>query len=903
MLGLLLRRMYIAIMRVLNGCKNQKLKLAVGVCFCILAPLMWGQVSTQPQESGILLQLEVGSGWRLESAAADSSLHWPISLAFDRQGAVWIVEKTNGTSRLCRLTDTNSDGVYDRREEIRLPIHRPVTVAVWSDWLYLVGDGQLTRWRIATNETGQPKGTPLEGPKETLLEGLGDGPAFLSVSAAGVYVRGRGNGIRQPDRPANLPRCDDAVLFVPHEQGTVRLLRASDATSVAPIAVDPSGNVWLIDEAANCQVELLRWQANTETFSPSGRHHTSELPVADGETQRHSATRPARRIEASTGEAESAFAFGPGEFGGMLLVPPGPRTPLPATVIGLVRVYPSPNSETPPGWLWAKVWPAALLGLTEQGSPTKLISVKPSFRASVIFTALASDRQGKTYLAGCYRLPASQERGFLIRLEPPQGHTEAKPFKGLSQLEERQLLEHLVQAHPAELLAVQEEIYRRSKTILPVLVSLAESLTADEHPADAVSSKASVRVLHLLAALRNGRAKNVPPQLADSIRQLGVTLVRHNSPELVLAGIALLRGDTSESAQAALVQLLEDRAIRVRQAAVLALAEIGSAEVAGTLANLLRFYDGREPDWLATLARGLELCGESGLAALWELANSGSAGELAHALAVWTRLRSGWALQYVGKWLDHPHLSDEQRRAILVWWSLCGRQYPADVRPIRNWLAKQDQPTPGLLAAALQALAVQADEDGLGVGQLAAKWLNHDDLAVRLAAMSCLRFTREPDVETILLRRVQENARSPQERLLAAEVLLTQRSTKIHRVLLELLADRSQTPALREQVAVLLLRHGDEKLRQQTLARLRDWPADMWQVLLHHLRPEKDLLLHLAQRYRNGNVIPEEAGLPWYWRIVQTRAAGLKEALIEALAVWCADDPAAWRTLGNLSLQ
>jgi len=30
---------------------------------------------------------------------------------------------------------------------------------------------------------------------------------------------------------------------------------------------------------------------------------------------------------------------------------------------------------------------------------------------------------------------------------------------------------------------------------------------------------------------------------------------------------------------------------------------------------------------------------------------------------------------------------------------------------------------------------------------------------------------------------------------------------------------------------------------------------------------------------------------------------GLKEALIEALVVWCADDPAAWRALGNLSLQ
>jgi HEAT repeat protein len=880
----------------------------LGAIFCVVAVV----VAARDEASGskpdyvMLDMFEVAPGWKVRMAASDGMVHWVGSLAFDRHGNAWLVEKSETGSRLCRLTDTDNDGVYDRRDEIRLSIPRPVSVAVWGDWLYLVGDGQLKRWRIGTNETGQPKRMPLEEPKETLLEGLGAGPAFLSVSAAGVYVRGRGNGIRQPGRPANGPRSEDAVLLLPHESGTIRWLASSQTTSVAPIAVDPTGNIWLVHETTNRQVQLLRWQANTETFSPIGRHHPSELPVANGETQRDSGTRPAGRTEASTAEAESAPAFGQGEFGGeMLPVPPRIRTPLPSTVIGLVGVYRSPNDEAPTNWLWARAWPPALVGLSEKekDAPTLLVSVKPSFRASVIFTALAGDRQGNIYLAGCYRLPANQERGFLVRLEPPQGQSQAKSPDDLSRLEERQLLEHLVRAHPAELLAVQEEIYRRGKTILPALVSLAESLTANEHPADTASPRASVRVLQLLAALRSGQGGNLPPQLADSIRRLGVTLVRHNSPELVLAGIALLRGDTSESAQAALVQLLEDRAIRVRQAAVLALAEIGSAEVAATLANFLRFYDGREPDWLATLARGLEWCGESGLAALWELANSGSASELAHALAAWTRLRSARALEYVGKWLEHPHLNDEQRCSILVWWSLGARQYPADVRPIRNWLAKQDHPAPALLAAALQALAVQAAEEGFAVGQLAAKWLDHDDLSVRLAAMSCLRSTRELAVETILLRRVHENARSPQERLLAAEVLLAQRSTKIHPVLLELLVDRSQTPALREQVAVLLLRYGDETLRQQCLARLRDWPADMWQVLLHHLRPEKDLLLHLAQRYRNGNVIPEEAGLPWYWRIALARPVGLKEALIEALVVWCADDPAAWRALGNLSLQ
>ena len=874
----------------------------LGAIFCVVAVVVAICDETVGSKPDYLLNmLDVAPGWKVRMAASDGIVPWASNLAFDRHGTAWLVEKSETGSRLCRLTDTNSDGVYDRREEIRLPIHRPVSVAVWSDWLYLVGDGQLTRWRIAINETGQPKETPLEGLKETLLEGLEAGPAFLSVSAAGVYVRGRGHAIRQPGRPANGPRSEDAVLLVPHEQDTVGWLASSQATSVAPIAVDPSGNIWLVHETTNRQVQLLRWQPFTETFSPADRHGTGESPVPSGQGKWGSVSTAAARTEAATDEA--ATPSWPDEFGEKSPLSPPGRRPSPSAVTGLVWVYPSQNPEAPPSWLWTKVWPAALFGLTERESPTLLVRVKPAFRASVIFTALASDRRGNIYLAGRYRSPGSEPSGFLVRLQPVQTRAAVKPASDLSRLEERQLLEHFVRAHPAELLAVQEEIHRRGKTILPALVSLAENLTADERHADASSLRASVRVLQLLAALRSVQGKNLPPQLADSVRQLGVTLVRHNSPERMLAGIALLRGDTSESAQAALVQLLEDRVSRVRQAAVLALAESRRAELAATLANLLRFYDGREPDWLATLARGLELCGESGLAALWELANSGSASELAHALAVWTRLRSARALEYVGKWLDHPHLNDEQRRSLLVWWSLCARQYPADVRPIRYWLAKQDQPSPGLLAAALQALAVQAAEDGLAVGQLAAKWLDHDDLAVRLAAMSCLRFTREPGVETILLRRVQENARSPQERLLAAEVLLTQRSTKIHPVLLELLADRSQTPALREQVAVLLLSNGDEKLRQQTLARLRDWPADMWHVLLHHLRPEKDLLLHLAQRCRNGTVIPEETGLPWYGRIVQARPAGLKEALMESLAVWCVDDPAAWRAVENLSLQ
>lgn len=861
--------------------------------------------SGMPTPQSVLDLLEVRPDWQAQIAARDGLIHWPISLAFDRGGNAWVVEKSESGGQLYRLSDTDGDGVYDRREIVAAPVQNITSVTAWGDWLYLVGEGRLVRWRSPLAD-GKPE-------KETLLEGFGQGSVYCSVAPAGLWLR-CGGKIHPPGQPAGqFPRSGDLLLLIRHDSSTVRLAGWSESAEAGPVASDVAGNVWLVRQSDDREPQLFTWHPWTETLQPAAgllvNQQRPAVPMVDQQGfwadfyPPFFAEMPGQPVMGLCGVRGNRRSAMSGEAN-------VPRT---QSVAGLVCDYDAASEAHPPPSLvwWAKVWPAMLaVQRPDRKGFTVGVLVKPPFRVLVLNTALAMDRAGQIFLAGCYRPAGGQVRGFLLRILRRPVNQRSVAHADLHKLDNRQLLERLAHVHPREMLALQEEICRRGQAVIPALVELASTLTEsanserrqpdrdEKTPAD-LSPLAAKRALRLLTALRPAAA-----------RPLGWKLIRHSCPELTLAGIALLRGDRSDETRSALVQLLGERSLEVRRAAALTLVDCGSAdngggraaEIAATLGNFLRFYDDHEPAWLDALARGLERCGEAGLATLWELAHSGSQQELALAVLAWTRLYSPSALAQIGKWLDHPHLTHGQRQFLLQWWAQVARCYPVSARPILQWLQNQERLPVALLAAGLQALAAGTGDDGAEIARFAARWLQHEDLTVRLAAIHCcMRHAVALSVRTTLKQLVQENARSPQERLLAAEALLASGDREIQPQLLALLADTSQGAALRERVAILLLIHGDAHIRQQTLGRLADWPADMGQTVVLHLRPEKALLLELARNLQHGNLSTTNREMPWYLRLTRTAPAWLKDALMEALAVWAADDPAAWQVMAVLA--
>jgi HEAT repeat protein len=429
------------------------------------------------------------------------------------------------------------------------------------------------------------------------------------------------------------------------------------------------------------------------------------------------------------------------------------------------------------------------------------------------------------------------------------------------------LVERLASSNAWEVRAVEEEICRRGRDLVPTLLAFAQqqSSQAPQASEEAVlrQRRAAIRALELAGILD-----------APAARETAIAWARSGSPPLVLASLTVLGRLSDDDTRTLLVGLLADSNEQVRCAAAQALGERGGGPAAADLVQALRFYEGHHPAELLALVRAVENCGTEGLTALAELFDSGAASDLQVALQSWTQLRHPEALRYIGKLLHHPHLANDQRQRVLRWWADLAAHYPGDGKPILDWLASHPSlPTP-LLTEALRALSVSSC-DQTQLGPIAESYLTHDSPEVRVFALACLRGTPQRSASDKLLAMLRHNARSSQERLQAAETLLRWQNPDAIPALLALLDDESASAALREGAAALLMRYGSPAVREMVFRQLQRWPAEMLRDLVHSLRPQKQTLLLLADACHCNKLPYDKCG----------------DYLLEALAPWAAGSP------------
>lgn len=784
--------------------------------------------------------VEIAPGWMVQAVVPSSVLQHPKALAFDRFGALWVVDGGDTAGRLIRCPAATPEGRWTVWQEVPTVLDRVEAVSVWGDWIYLAGPGEVVRYGLS------PEG--LKGEAEVVLQGPQTKIFCLSATPAGVWLGVSGSQIiRAGHKPILLPRFACCWVLLPHDSRPPLLVCWDRCRWCGPAVADMDGRLHWLDVRDDGS---LRWNVWNPRTGLESRQRVSWSIV---------------RTEDSPGE-ESVYAAVHSLR--RLAVPFGPNASVPAPVLGPVLEYvrsEGGNAGLETVRLWAQVWPAQLLAESADGKREVRLHAKSHARARLGITALANSREGFVYVAGRYQNGQGKGRGFIWRLQPNQttGRLYYTRWRDLAGLRAPELVERLKSDNPWETQTAQEEIGRRGTDMVSSLLEFAKLQAATQGGASEgppYTSAAISRAMELVGLLN-----------APAGRTLALNWVQSDSPTQIVAALAVLGRLRDAETLSALVRLLGHRDEHIRRAAALALGEQGTSEAAVNLVQCLRFYDNRDPGEFQFFARGLECCGAEGLAALAELLDAGSAHELTVAWQAWLYLRHAEALRYLEKFVNHPHLQHEQRRAILRWWADLATHYPANSKPILDWVEKETGIPAETLAEAVRALSVAPTELSR-LGATAERLLGHESVAVRIAAVSCLRAAKHTSAREKLLPLVWENARSTQERLYAAETLLYWRDRDVCQLLLRQLPDNFVSATLREHLAALLLVYGDSQVKETVLAHLRLWPAEMFRESVQLLRWDKETLLLLAEACLQNKLKVETCGPavlellgPWAW--------------------------------------
>lgn len=809
------------------------------LCCWVVLGLIGASTAADTSKPAPLAFLRLAPDWSFEEVLPEVKLNLPIALAFDRHGGLWLVDRSDHGTRLIHCRGVQGNVLPQDAQVVPTKLKQIAAICAWGDWLYLAAQGQLIRYRL--KETG------LEGPEEVVLRGLPEsGPIHLTATPQGIWLGTVGGRLtRGGEPPTVLPALASSWVLVPYDGSKARLMHWENGSWCGPAVPDADG--------------FLHWLAALHDGGLRGQ-------VWDMHLQCRVSDLPLLAQGADDGEATERVAWE--KFSDLVQtrwsegVTAGIRTPYVGPIFEYLRREGEQTLDRV--YLWAKVWPGQLF---EFPSGSR-IEAKPKVRLSIQglaqawFTALASAPHGGIYIAGRWRSGRGPARGFVARLLPQRSDKVVRyhDWHRVALLDTADLLERLATNNPWEIRAVQEEICRRGPNLAPALVEFAQR----QH-VQALHSTAALRAVALLAALDARAGRN----LALEWSQQG------EIPQFSASAMLLSRLPNAET-RLVLTRRLSDGQAQLRRIAALALGALGGSEAASSLVQFLRVLDERDDEGLHVLVRSIELCEADGLTALSELLDTGSATELNIATKAWTLLRQPEALDYVRKFLHHPHLRLEQRQALLRWWANLAKHYQADSSPILQWLEAQSNVPAELLAEALHALA-QAPPKSDRLGPLAERYLTHSSLTVRLAALSCVRASQHTASSPVLLRMVSENARSTQERLWAAETLLSWRNRDILTVLVGHLGDHTASQTFREQLAALLMTYGDKSTYTAVLEHLRSWPQEMVRETLVWLRSRKEPLLFLAEACLQNKLDAKT------WR----------QPLQEVLALWAITDPRA----------
>jgi len=195
-------------------------------------------------------------------------------------------------------------------------------------------------------------------------------------------------------------------------------------------------------------------------------------------------------------------------------------------------------------------------------------------------------------------------------------------------------------------------------------------------------------------------------------------------------------GSADKETHKALLRGLAEEDLQLRRTVALAMGRNAHPGAGDNLTATLSFDKGTCPVYRDGLLRSLEILGKPGLVALRTLAASGSQRQIDLVAQVYQGLRTELALEEMPEFLKNPHLTTEQRVALV---RACMRMPHRTLDPVVLAIAGNAKEATQVKRAALEILAVP----GVRFGPMSALWATrflHDaDADLRTAATNAVQ--------------------------------------------------------------------------------------------------------------------------------------------------------------------
>ena len=252
-------------------------------------------------------------------------------------------------------------------------------------------------------------------------------------------------------------------------------------------------------------------------------------------------------------------------------------------------------------------------------------------------------------------------------------------------------------------------------------------------------------------------------------------------------GLNAQRGDAV--VQAALLKALGDDNLAVRRAVAMAMSHVQAPGAADNLVNSLAFDDGKDVIMHDGLVRALENLGKPGIDRLVALGDSGNNRDTEKVVEAFTACRTRAAADALPALLKNPHLTAEQRAALLRSYANYLLDPPVSLEPALAYLLANPNEPALVKLAGLEALSL----GGALKGDKGAAWLlgllDDADPNVRLAVIKGVEDNRLDSAAGKLVKLLSDPTRPAKEREALVKALRVVKSDAVKPILLDILAN------------------------------------------------------------------------------------------------------------------
>jgi quinoprotein glucose dehydrogenase len=222
-----------------------------------------------------------------------------------------------------------------------------------------------------------------------------------------------------------------------------------------------------------------------------------------------------------------------------------------------------------------------------------------------------------------------------------------------------------------------------------------------------------------------------------------------------------------------LLDALTDDDPAVRRSIALAMGRINAPGAAEVLVNTLAFDNGKDVYLTDGLVRAIEMTGKAGIERLIALCDSGSMKELDRAVEAFCALRTRAGAEALPAILKNPHLSIEQRAAVLRSYGNYLLDPPVSLEPALTYLLDNPREAVAVKLAGLEVLSLAGALQGERGGKLLLELLRDSHSSLRPAVLKAIEEVRLAKAGPELVRLLGDTARPAKEREAAARALRT----------------------------------------------------------------------------------------------------------------------------------